>query len=112
VAFFFRRVGGSAVFFAAVTAQAIVIAMYLSLNLGYLWYKRDRLRGVHRLSVSLQTALGPRVPQRVGRPALIRSRSSRSASNRAGSSPALSRGQDPDGRRLQAEMGGRIVLLP
>ena len=38
VAFFFRRVGGSAVFSAAVIAQAIVIAMYVSLNLGYLWY--------------------------------------------------------------------------
>src|SRR5205807_2360915 len=38
VAFFFRRVGGSAVFFAAVSAQALVIAMYFSLSIGYLWY--------------------------------------------------------------------------
>ena len=37
VAFFLRRVGGSAVFFAAVTAQALVIVMYLSLAIGYLW---------------------------------------------------------------------------
>src|SRR6185436_16634725 len=38
VAFFFRRVGGPAVCLAAVTAQALVIVMYFSLNIGYLWY--------------------------------------------------------------------------
>src|SRR2546425_11909237 len=37
VAFFLRRVGGSAVFFAAVTAQALVIVMYFSVNIGELW---------------------------------------------------------------------------
>jgi solute:Na+ symporter, SSS family len=38
VAFFLRRVGGDAVFFAAVAAQGLVIVMFLSLNIGYLWY--------------------------------------------------------------------------
>ncbi|HEV8198778.1 MAG TPA: sodium:solute symporter, partial [Candidatus Polarisedimenticolia bacterium] len=69
VAFFFRRVGGSAVFFAAVTAQAIVIAMYLSLNLGYLWYNVIGCAVCIALSVSLQAALGPRAPSEVGRSA-------------------------------------------
>jgi solute:Na+ symporter, SSS family len=69
VAFFFRRVGGSAVFFAAVTAQAIVIAMYLSLNLGYLWYNVIGCAVCIALSVSLQAALGPRAPSDVGRSA-------------------------------------------
>ena len=31
-------VGGSAVFFAAVAAQALVILMFVSFNIGYLWY--------------------------------------------------------------------------
>ena len=69
VAFFFRRVGGSAVFFAAVAAQAIVIAMYLSLNLGYLWYNVIGCAVCIALSVSLQTALGARAPSDVGRSA-------------------------------------------
>jgi Na+/proline symporter len=69
VAFFFRRVGGSAVFFAAVMAQAIVIAMYLSLNLGYLWYNLIGCAVCIALSVSLQAALGPRAPSEVGRSA-------------------------------------------
>jgi Na+/proline symporter len=69
VAFFFRRVGGSAVFFAAVTAQGIVIAMYLSLNLGYLWYNLIGCAVCIALSVSLQAALGPRAPSEVGRSA-------------------------------------------
>lgn len=38
VAFFLKRVGGTAVFTAAVVAQALVIALYLNLNIGYLWY--------------------------------------------------------------------------
>jgi Na+/proline symporter len=38
VAFFFKRVRGTPVFFAAITAQALVIVMYFSLSIGYLWY--------------------------------------------------------------------------
>src|SRR5207247_10592153 len=38
VAFFLRRVGGNAVFFAAVGAEALVLVMYFSLDIGYLWY--------------------------------------------------------------------------
>ena len=112
VAFFFRRVGGSAVFFAAVTAQAIVIAMYLSLNLGYLWYNLIGCAVCIVLSLSLQAALGPRAPSEV-RPCGMTGE------------PVIAFGQQPCGffprrflvakirtaRRLQAEMGGRHRLL-
>lgn len=38
VAFFARRVGGTAVFAAALLAQALVIALYATLSISYLWY--------------------------------------------------------------------------
>jgi len=66
VGFFFRRVGGSAVFAAAVAAQALVIAMYLSLSLGYLWYNLIGCAACIGLSVALQAVLGPRAPSEAG----------------------------------------------
>jgi SSS family solute:Na+ symporter len=60
VAFFLRRVGGSAVFFAALTAQALVIAMYFSLDIGYLWYNLIGCAACIALSVALQAVLPPR----------------------------------------------------
>jgi solute:Na+ symporter, SSS family len=69
VAFFFRRVGGSAVFSAAVIAQAIVIAMYVSLSLGYLWYNVIGCAICIVTSLSLQAVLGPRTPRDVTRAA-------------------------------------------
>ncbi len=59
VAFFFRRVGGSAVFFAAVAAQCLVIIMFLSLNIGYLWYNLIGCAACIAFSMLLQTVLGP-----------------------------------------------------
>jgi Na+/proline symporter len=38
VAFFLRHVRGSAVFFGGVLAQTMVIALFLTTNIGYLWY--------------------------------------------------------------------------
>jgi len=38
VAFFVRSVGGTAVFWAAVVAQALVFALYYTLSISYLWY--------------------------------------------------------------------------
>ncbi|MBI5688854.1 MAG: sodium:solute symporter [Verrucomicrobia bacterium] len=38
VAFFARRVGGTAVFYAAIVAQALVIVLYNVLSISYLWY--------------------------------------------------------------------------
>jgi solute:Na+ symporter, SSS family len=62
VAFFLRRVGGSAVFFAALAAQAVVIAMFLSLNIGYLWYNLIGCAACIAFSLLLQSVLGPRAP--------------------------------------------------
>ena len=67
VAFFLRRVGGSAVFFAAVTAQALVIVMYFSLNIGYLWYNLIGCAACIAFSVALQTLLPPRARADEGR---------------------------------------------
>jgi SSS family transporter len=69
VAFFLRRVGGSAVFFAAVAAQALVIVMYLSLNIGYLWYNLVGCAVCIAFSVLLQAVLVPRAPTDEGRAA-------------------------------------------
>jgi SSS family solute:Na+ symporter len=38
VAFFLRRVRGSAVFFGALMAQAMVLVLFFTTNIGYLWY--------------------------------------------------------------------------
>jgi len=38
VAFFLRSVRGSAVFFGAVMAQVMVLVLFFTTNIGYLWY--------------------------------------------------------------------------
>ncbi|HVU22492.1 MAG TPA: sodium:solute symporter [Opitutus sp.] len=38
VAFFFKRIGGTAVFWAALAAQALVFILYFTLSISYLWY--------------------------------------------------------------------------
>jgi Na+/proline symporter len=60
VAFFLRHVGGSAVFFAAVTAQVLVIVMYFTLNIGYLWYNLIGCAACIAFSVLLQAVLPAR----------------------------------------------------
>ena len=60
VAFFFRRVGGSAVFFAALVAEALVITMYFTLNIGYLWYNIIGCAACVAFSLALQAVLPPR----------------------------------------------------
>jgi solute:Na+ symporter, SSS family len=67
VAFFFRRVGGPAVCVAAVTAQALVIVMYFSLNIGYLWYNLIGCAACIAFSVVLQTLLPPHARADEGR---------------------------------------------
>jgi SSS family solute:Na+ symporter len=37
-AFFLRRVGGTAVFVAALISQALVLILFFSTGIGYLWY--------------------------------------------------------------------------
>ena len=65
VAFFLRRVGGSAVFFAAIAAQTLVIVMYFSLNIGYLWYNLIGCAACILLSLALQAILPGRTGGRV-----------------------------------------------
>src|SRR2546423_1723910 len=67
VAFFFRRVGGNAVFFAAVAAQTLVIVMFFSLNIGYLWYNLIGCAACIGFSLLLQALLGPWAPADAGR---------------------------------------------
>ena len=38
VAFFLRRVGGTAIFWAAIGSQLLVLVLYFSLSISYLWY--------------------------------------------------------------------------
>jgi SSS family solute:Na+ symporter len=57
VAFFLRHVGGTAVFLAAVVAEVLVVAMYFSLNIGYLWYNLIGCAACIALSLALQAAL-------------------------------------------------------
>jgi Na+/proline symporter len=58
VAFFFRRVTGTAVFFSAIAAQGLVILMYFTLNIGYLWYNLIGCAACIGLSVVLQAGFG------------------------------------------------------
>jgi hypothetical protein len=38
VGFFLRRIRGTAIFWAAITAQLLVVVLYYSLTISYLWY--------------------------------------------------------------------------
>ncbi len=58
VAFFLRRVGGTAVFFAALAAQALVLALYFSLSISFLWYNAIGCAACVGFSLILQTLLG------------------------------------------------------
>jgi uncharacterized sodium:solute symporter family permease YidK len=63
VAFFLRHVGGNAVFTAAVVAQALVIVMFFSLNIGYLWYNLIGCAACVAFSLVLQALLGAGQPR-------------------------------------------------
>ncbi|MFO1500923.1 MAG: sodium:solute symporter [Verrucomicrobiota bacterium] len=58
VAFFLKRVGGTAVFASALCAQALVIGMYLTLSISYLWYNLIGCAVCVILSLVLQALLG------------------------------------------------------
>ena len=57
VAFFLRNVRGSAVFFGAVLAQTMVILLFLTTNIGYLWYNLIGCAAVLLFAWILQTTL-------------------------------------------------------
>ena len=60
VAFFLKRIGGTAVFWAAVVSQALVFGLYFTLNISYLWYNFIGCALCMALSAILQAFL-PRV---------------------------------------------------
>jgi Na+/proline symporter len=57
VAFFLRNVRGSAVFFAAVIAQTLVLVLFVTSNIGYLWYNLIGCGSVVLIAPLLQRAL-------------------------------------------------------
>jgi Na+/proline symporter len=58
VAFFLRRIGGTAVFWAALAGQLLVIVLYWKLDISYLWYNVIGCAACVILSVIIQGALG------------------------------------------------------
>lgn len=60
VAFFFRRIGGNAIFWAALIAQSIVFILYFTLSISYLWYPLIGCAICVVLSWILQMAIGDR----------------------------------------------------
>jgi solute:Na+ symporter, SSS family len=56
-AFFIRRVTGSAVFFAALIAQTLVFVLFVTTNIGYLWYNLIGCAAVLILAPILQQTL-------------------------------------------------------
>jgi Na+/proline symporter len=58
VAFFLRRVRGTAVFWAAIAAQVLVFALFATLDISYLWYNLIGCAACVGFSLALQAALG------------------------------------------------------
>ncbi len=58
VAFFIRRVGGTAIFWAALAAQTLVFVLYFNLTISYLWYPLIGCGACMVFSLLLQTVLG------------------------------------------------------
>jgi SSS family transporter len=56
-AFFLKRVCGTAVFWSALAAQALVFALYFSLSISYLWYNVIGCAACMAFSLLLQTAI-------------------------------------------------------
>lgn len=63
VAFFVRWVRGTPVFLAALIAQAGVIALYFSTDIGYLWFNVIGCVGVMAVAITLQAIWPPTPPQ-------------------------------------------------
>ena len=64
VAFFLKRVGGTAIFWAALAAQTLVFVLYFSLKISYLWYNFIGCAACVLFSAILQMALGDKAKSR------------------------------------------------
>lgn len=60
VAFFLKRVGGTAAFWSAVAAQLLVFVLFFTLSISYLWYNLIGCAACVAFSLVLQAVLGPR----------------------------------------------------
>jgi SSS family solute:Na+ symporter len=69
VAFFIRRIGGTAVFWSAIGAQLLVIALYFTLSISYLWYNIIGCAACVLLALALQPLVGRAGPDAGGAPA-------------------------------------------
>ena len=58
VAFFLKWIGGTAVFWAAIAAQALVFVLYANLQISYLWYNVIGCAACMAFSIILQAAVG------------------------------------------------------
>lgn len=58
VAFFLKHIGGTAVFWSAIAAQALVFILYFTLNISYLWYNVIGCAACMAFSLVLQLACG------------------------------------------------------
>ena len=113
VAFFLRRVHGTAVFWAAIAAQLLVFVLYASLEISYLWYNVIGCAACVGFSLACRLCSDPAI--RVRRRRRIHDRHT----------PVICFGQQPCGffprrylyakiataRRLQSEIGGEVVFF-
>jgi SSS family solute:Na+ symporter len=58
-AFFLRRVGGTAIFWAGVIGQALVLALYATTSIGYLWYNLIGCAACLGLALGLRRLFAP-----------------------------------------------------
>jgi solute:Na+ symporter, SSS family len=61
-AFFIRRIGGTAIFWAAIGAQLLVFALYFTLSISYLWYNIIGCAACLLLALALQPVVGCATP--------------------------------------------------
>ena len=59
IAFFLKHIGGTAIFWAALTSQILVLVLYHFLGISYLWYNFIGPAACILLSLIIQAALGP-----------------------------------------------------
>jgi SSS family solute:Na+ symporter len=69
VAFFMKRIGGTAVFWAAIGAQALVFALYATLSISYLWYNVIGCAACMAAAVLIQAVIGGHSGPSEGAPA-------------------------------------------
>jgi Na+/proline symporter len=67
VAFFLKWIGGTAVFWSAIAAQALVLVMYATLKISYLWYNLIGCAACIGFSIVVQAVLGRIGPPRAGK---------------------------------------------